>query len=748
MFQHRYSQRPPLIGLTLLLVVVLLAASSLFPLGNGVPAAAAQDEPHYVDLVVDLGNGQVITRRVTFTTPTISGLEALQRSGLDLEIATYSFGSAICAIEGVGCPATNCFCNPNQYWSYHYWDGGWQSYMVGASSSVLASGAVDGWAWGSFGSQPPAVSAQTLAAEAALQWMRPQQQPDGSFGHNVGATVDVLLAVVAANHNPLTWRSAEGNSLVDFLQLNGATFANVSAAAAGKLALAAAAAGFDPRSFAGLDLPARIASTFDPATGAFGVTNQDQAWAILGLRAAGAAIPAPAVQRLAAAANPDGGWGWTAGIASDVDSTAIALQALAAAGEPANAPAVVAGLTYLRNVQLSNSDGGFAASPDQPWGVRSNANSTAFAIQGLLAVGQDPLDTSWAISATLPISYLLSLQLPSGAFVYQEGPSPDMFATQQAVPALLGKPLPYLGVAVAQQSALAWIAEQQQEDGSFAGFNPGATIDAVLAIAAAGDKPQSYVSSGGQTPLDYLAGQADDYSARGASAAGKLITGVAAAGGNPRSFGNVDLVARLVGTYSADTGQFGGGSTWDQAWAMIGLAAAGEPIPAAAVDYLAGIQATGGGWGFAANSAAADVDSTALALQALAAADAARAHAAVNAGLAFLRAAQQGDGGFPGFLGVTDAGSTGLALQALAAFSENPRGWDWRTNVDDGSASALTVHTPIAALLALQSSQGGFPGFSGANDPFATYQALPGLSGKAFPLQQPRVIHFPLAFKR
>lgn len=748
MSQHHRTRRSPLFWLTLLLSVILLTASWLSPATGSMPAAAAQDEPHYADIVVDFGNGQVITRRVTFDTPAISGLEALQRSGLDLEIATYSFGSAVCAIEGVGCPATNCFCNSSQYWSYHYWDGGWQSYMVGASGSVLSSGAVEGWAWGSFGTQPPAVSTQTLAAEAALQWMRPQQQPNGSFGNNVGATADVLLAVVAANHNPVAWRSAEGNSLVDFLLSNGATYANASAAAAGKLAVAAAAAGFDPHSFAGLDLPARIESTYSPATGAFGVTNQDQAWAILGLRAAGAAVPPAAVQRLAATANADGGWGWTTGIASDVDSTALVLQALAAAGEPPAAPAVGTALAYLHSVQQTNSDGGFASSPDQPWGVRSNTNSTAFAIQGLLAVGEDPLSAGWAITATHPISYLLSQQLPNGAFAYQDASAPNMFATQQAVPALVGKPFPYLSVAVGQRSALDWIADQQQADGSFAGFNPGATIDATLAIAAGGGKPQSFISGAGNTPLDYLAGQADAYSARGASAAGKLITGVAAAGGNPRSFGGVDLVARLVGTYSAGTGQFGGGSTWDQSWAMIGLAAAGEPIPPAAVDYLAGIQATGGGWGFAANSDTADVDSTAMALQALAAAGAARSDAAVNAGFAFLRSAQQDDGGFPGFLGVTDAGSTGLALQALAAFGENPRGWNWRTNVDDGSASALTVHAPLQALLALQSTEGGFPGFSGANDPFATYQALPGLSSKAFPLRQPRILHFPLAFKR
>ncbi|MFZ2488574.1 MAG: prenyltransferase/squalene oxidase repeat-containing protein [Anaerolineae bacterium] len=735
-----------LLGLFLLVILLGLTASPSTAQDSNQPFAT-QTGPNQADIVVDLGDGRTIARHIVFTQTTVSGLQALRLTGLNVTTADFSFGSAVCAIEGVGCPATNCFCNANKFWGYKYWDGAaWQNYMIGASASTIGNGAVDGWIWGRSGSALPAVSPEILAANAALQWMRPQQAANGSFNNNVGATVDVILAVAAANQRPEAWRGASGASLVDFVQSRAAQFAGQSAAAAGKLAVGVAAADRDPARFGNLNLVQSINATYTPATGAYGANNQDQAWAMLGLAAAKADVPAAAVQRLATRANTDGGWGWAAGVASDVDTTALAVQALLAAGAPLNSPAVVNALAYLHSVQQTNDNGGFASSPEQAWGVQSNTNSTAFAIQGLLAASQDPISVTWTISNATPVDFLLGQQLPSGAMVYIAPPAPDLFATQQAVPALVGKPYPLLSRAVALRRGLAWIAAQQQPDGSFAGFNPGATIDAVLAIAAAGADPNTF-SAGNNTPLTYLTAQAGSYAAQGASAAGKLTVGVVAGRGNPRAFGGEDLVAKLQSLYQAGSGQYGLGSVWDQAFAMLGLAAAGQPIPANAVTYLVNAAATGGGWAFDVAAAAADVDSTGLALQALAAAGVTQDHAAVRAGLAFLHTAQNNDGGFPGYGGATDPASTGLALQGLAAYAQNPRGLAWTTQIADGSASRLTLHTPVDALLALQSPAGGFPGYSGPNDPFSTYQALAGLTGQPLPLHPPQQRFFPIILK-
>ncbi|MEA3336500.1 MAG: prenyltransferase/squalene oxidase repeat-containing protein [Chloroflexota bacterium] len=696
------------------------------------------------DVVVDLGDGHSITQRVSFSTTQISGLEALLRTGLNVTTAEFGFGTAVCAIEGVGCPATDCFCETENFWGYQYWEeGGWQSYMVGAADSNVSDGGVEGWAWGPFGNTPPAITSEILAANAALQWIAPQQETDGSIGHNVGATLDVILAVAAANQDPVTWRSSEGESLVDYVKAEGSVYAGQTAAGAGKMAVGAAAAHQDPAAFGDLDLVDILDGHYDSGTGAFGANNQDQGFALLGLAAAGEMVPEAAVQRLVNDTNPDGGWGWAGGVPSDVDSTSLVIEALIAAGQSATSTVVVNALDYLHDVQMTNTDGGFASSPDQPWAVDSNTNSTAFAVQAILATAGDPLSNAWAISNTHPIGFLLGQQLPDGGFVYVDPPA-NLFATQQAPPALVGKPFPLLSRAVAQRRALAWMDGQQQADGSFAGFNPGATIDAVFAIVSASQNPLDFVSSQGNTPLDYLAIEGPAYAAQGANAAGKLTLGVVAAGLDPGNFSGINLVDVLWGYFAPATGQFGAGTTWDQAFAMLGLVAAGETLPDEAAQYLLDIRSAGGGWGFTANSDTPEVDSTSVSLQALAATGVNRQNEGVADGLAFLYSQQNPDGGFPGFGGETSPGSTGLALQAIAACGESPVDLSWTRIVTDGTSSRLTLRTPYDSLLVMQSPEGGFPGYTGSNDPFSTYQALPGLAFKALPLSPPGRVFFPV----
>jgi squalene cyclase len=166
---------------------------------------------------------------------------------------------------------------------------------------------------------------------------------------------------------------------------------------------------------------------------------------VLGTTALSQAVPAQAVQFLEAAQWPAGGWEWDAGWGEDTNSTALAIQALAAAGEPAGSSAVLKGLNYLDAAQ--NDDGGFPYSPTSPWGTDSDANSTAYVVQALLAVGQSPSAARWSthtqgITPTNPISYLLSVQLADGSFEWQAGSGSNASATRQAIPALLGRPFP------------------------------------------------------------------------------------------------------------------------------------------------------------------------------------------------------------------------------------------------------------------------------------------------------------------
>jgi hypothetical protein len=235
----------------------------------------------------------------------------------------------------------------------------------------------------------------------------------------------------------------------------GAAYANSGAAPASKLAVGLAAGdGCWPIG------AVNLTRYYSPTTGAFyaytgpaSAQAGTQAWAMLGMRAISQTIPSTATQHLKDIQQADGGWEWQATFGSDTNTTALAVQTLVAAGEPLTSTAIVSGLNYLEFAQ--NDDGGFAYDPDSPWGTGSDTNSTAYAVQALLASGESPVGARWitytgGITPTSPISYLLNMQLSDGSFEWQPGYGSNQLATQQAVPALLGRPFPLRVSALAQ----------------------------------------------------------------------------------------------------------------------------------------------------------------------------------------------------------------------------------------------------------------------------------------------------------
>lgn len=724
-----------------LTLITLIICTSLFWHTPGQLRAATGSNSAHV--VVQLGNGELLVRRVTFD-GTISGLEALRRTGLTL----VEKNNGVCRIEDTGCSAEEeCFCGceppnyePCLFWSYQRWDGtSWKSSAQGAGLTTVSDGDIEGWTWGY---DLPPITDALLGAHSGMQWLKQFQNANGSYGSsngNAGATIDTLLAYRALGGNPHDWRSTNGASLTDALTSLAPSYATSSAAAVGKLMLGIAAADGDPRNFAKLDLVISATTHLDSSSGAYGTSNWDQAFMILGLRASRETPPAQAITLLKTRAKADGGWGFMPADQSDVDSTGLVLQALASAGVPHTDAVITKALDYLDSQQ--SNDGGFPYRAEA--GNTSNANSTALAIQGILASGSSVNDARWQPSATTPISYLLDLQTPAGAFTY--GGAANAFATQQSIPALAGQPFPFASTGVAKRLGLRYIATQQQADGSFAGFGVGSTIDAILAIDAAGGVPQNFVSSAGKRPLDYLATKAANY-ATSAAASGKLLAGIVAADAEPRNFAKLNLVISTTVHYNPSTGAYGT-SVYDQAWAIIGLSAAGHTVPDAAVARLLAMRASNGGWGFTAGDTP-DVDSTSIALQALAATTkpdtACTASADTIKGITFLRANTHPDGGFLGYGGSASAASTGQGLQALAAFQHPARGPSWSSVTTATLANDLRIITPLDGLLAMQTPQGGFPGFSGPNDPDSTYQVLAGMAGHAYPASRQSLMFLPV----
>ena len=144
-----------LIGLILILLVAIPAVWS-----------DSAENTNQAAVVVSYGDGSHDTACVTFTESTISGYELLSRSGLTLLVDVQGgLGAAVCSINGVGCPSSDCFCDAPNFWRYSYLNNNqWLSHLLGASSTVIEDGTIEGWSWGS--SEPPVVTiAQACSAE-------------------------------------------------------------------------------------------------------------------------------------------------------------------------------------------------------------------------------------------------------------------------------------------------------------------------------------------------------------------------------------------------------------------------------------------------------------------------------------------------------------------------------------------------------------------------------------------------------
>jgi hypothetical protein len=89
-------------------------------------------------------------------------------------------------------------------------------------------------------------------------------------------------------------------------------------------------------------------------------------------------------------------------------------------------------------VRAQNLDGGY---PQQRGGV-SNAQSTAWAVQGLAAAGLDAERVTHAGSRS-PLSYLRTLVTPEGSVRYSRtGAQTPVWVTAQALTAFAQAPLP------------------------------------------------------------------------------------------------------------------------------------------------------------------------------------------------------------------------------------------------------------------------------------------------------------------
>ncbi len=324
--------------------------------------------------------------------------------------------------------------------------------------------------------------------------------------------------------------------------------------------------------------------------------------------------------------------------------------------------------------------------------------------------------------------------------------------------------LPVLPQTVAARQGAAWLAGQLTPAGYIPSeTTPGqadlsGTANTVLALVSAGEDRTAATNA-----IGYLEAHVDQYvTADGADGPGQLallILDAHALGVDPHSFGGTDLVARLLSTEQAsgpDSGLFGSetqagdyyAGSYQQGLALAALAAAGvtdRVTVGAAITWLVQEQCPDGGWttpdnvntacnGLPADYAGPDTNSTALAVEGLAA-QGALASAVSASALAFLTTGQDADGGwslYPNTVatpGVTDPDSTALVIQAILALGLSPS----TSRFTQGDAN------PVSSLLSFRVTSGAGRGaifFPPSTDPdlLATYQAVPALAGAALPV--------------
>jgi hypothetical protein len=290
--------------------------------------------------------------------------------------------------------------------------------------------------------------------------------------------------------------------------------------------------------------------------------------------------------------------------------------------------------------------------------------------------------------------------------------------------------------------AIGYLAHVQEDNGSIPGFSPiGSTADAILAIRSA-----DVGADVEQAAIRFLRRQTVRGNVDTIGLKAKVVLALAATGRNAHDFGGHDLVGEITETEGLN-GRYGDATIFDQALAILAIYGSTTSIDAQAVTWLRDGECPDGGWQFDRPHRAAegthcgdptnpkdffrsDTNTTAYAVMAL---------ALPGAGwdgdpfgfFSRIRDDAQGGWGYTWGFTDTDANSTALVIQAYAAAE---------VALPDGALHALRhLQYPRCGAFAFSLSAAGT---RTAPNPGATIGAVPGLLQMELPIVQspPHVI--------
>lgn len=186
--QHRTYKRILVRWLGWVGLVSLILAATL------TQTHARQSSANLAGLVVRFADDRVETACIDLGVDgTATGLEVLQASGLDVQVAdSQEDRTAVCKIADDGCnrPGNTCFCECRQsegsctYWAYfHLEDGSWQYGGLNPKAYTVEPGDVEGWSWGEgalgrSGTEPPLRTFEEICQDGpGSQDTQPQTGP-------------------------------------------------------------------------------------------------------------------------------------------------------------------------------------------------------------------------------------------------------------------------------------------------------------------------------------------------------------------------------------------------------------------------------------------------------------------------------------------------------------------------------------------------------------------------------------------
>jgi prenyltransferase beta subunit len=278
----------------------------------------------------------------------------------------------------------------------------------------------------------PASAGASASSQAARYLLRAQNR-DGGFGavprqgSSQLMTGWAALGLASVRRNPRDVHRRHGRAITTYLRRRARSLRDLGEVE--RTILVLRAAGLSARRFRGRNLVAEVLRRRRSDGSIAGYVSYT-AFGILALKAARQPVRTSTISWLERAQRPNGGFGLTPGSGPDYDMTGASLQALAAVGRRSGAAARQAAACLRRG---QNPDGGF---PQMEAGS-SNAQSTAYAVQGLLAA-----HTAGDVVGRA-LRYLKRLQRRNGSIRYSKVSSQTpVWVTAQALMALRRKPLP------------------------------------------------------------------------------------------------------------------------------------------------------------------------------------------------------------------------------------------------------------------------------------------------------------------